>query len=50
MEEIGQLKRRLANVTVQGNRHYNPGWHLALDLQCMLTVAGQFRSGEPGSR
>ena len=26
-------------MTVQGNRQYNPGWHLALDLHSMLTVA-----------
>jgi len=36
---IEQLKSRLANVTVHGNRHFNPGWHLALDLQTMLTVS-----------
>jgi succinate dehydrogenase / fumarate reductase flavoprotein subunit len=24
---------------VIGNRQFNPGWHLALDLHCMLTVA-----------
>jgi succinate dehydrogenase / fumarate reductase flavoprotein subunit len=26
-------------VTVEGNRHFNPGWHLALDLGSMLTVS-----------
>ena len=25
---------RPRNVKVDGNRHYNPGWHLALDLHC----------------
>ena len=39
LDEIEQLRQRLGRVTVQGNRHYNPGWHLALDLQSMLTVA-----------
>jgi len=39
LDELAGLKRRLARVTVQGNRQYNPGWHLALDLQHMLTVA-----------
>jgi succinate dehydrogenase / fumarate reductase flavoprotein subunit len=26
-------------VRVEGNRHYNPGWHLALDLHSLLTFA-----------
>jgi succinate dehydrogenase / fumarate reductase flavoprotein subunit len=39
LDELGQLRERLSRVTVQGNRHYNPGWHLALDLHHMLTVA-----------
>jgi succinate dehydrogenase / fumarate reductase flavoprotein subunit len=25
-------------VSVEGNRQYNPGWHLALDLRNMLLV------------
>jgi succinate dehydrogenase / fumarate reductase flavoprotein subunit len=37
--EIEKLRARAAGVTVQGNRQFNPGWHLALDLHCMLTVA-----------
>ncbi len=39
LDGIEQLRRRLSRVTVQGNRQYNPGWHLALDLHSMLTVA-----------
>jgi succinate dehydrogenase / fumarate reductase flavoprotein subunit len=39
LEEIDQFRRRLARVGVVGNRQYNPGWHLALDLHSMLTVA-----------
>jgi succinate dehydrogenase / fumarate reductase flavoprotein subunit len=39
LDEIGQLAERLGRVSVQGNRQYNPGWHLALDLHNMLTVA-----------
>jgi succinate dehydrogenase flavoprotein subunit len=39
LDELAQLKERLARVTVQGNRQYNPGWHLALDLHHMLAVA-----------
>ena len=39
LDGIAQLRRRLARVSVQGNRQYNPGWHLALDLHNMLTIA-----------
>jgi len=39
LDELGKLRERLSRVTVQGNRQYNPGWHLALDLHHMLTVA-----------
>jgi succinate dehydrogenase / fumarate reductase flavoprotein subunit len=37
--ELERLKSRLACVRVEGNRHFNPGWHLALDLRSMLTVS-----------
>jgi succinate dehydrogenase flavoprotein subunit len=37
--EIGKLKERAANLTVEGHRQYNPGWHLALDLANMLRVS-----------
>ena len=37
--EIASLKERLARVTVEGHRQYNPGWNLALDLQSLLAVA-----------
>jgi succinate dehydrogenase / fumarate reductase flavoprotein subunit len=33
------MRERLQRVSVRGNRHFNPGWHLALDLDCMLTVS-----------
>jgi succinate dehydrogenase / fumarate reductase flavoprotein subunit len=39
LEIIQQLKRRAKDVRVEGNRHYNPGWHLALDLHSLLTFA-----------
>jgi succinate dehydrogenase / fumarate reductase flavoprotein subunit len=39
LEEIGRLGERLQHAHVQGNRQFNPGWHLALDLHNMLTVA-----------
>jgi succinate dehydrogenase / fumarate reductase, flavoprotein subunit len=36
---IMQLQGRAARVAVSGNREYNPGWHTALDLRNLLTVA-----------
>src|SRR4030095_4198975 len=30
LERIAQLKERALHVRVEGNRHFNPGWHLAL--------------------
>jgi succinate dehydrogenase / fumarate reductase flavoprotein subunit len=39
LEGIAKLQARAAKTGVQGNREYNPGWHTALDLQNMLTVA-----------
>ena len=38
-EAIGKLKERAARVRVAGNRHFNPGWHTALDLPSLLTVS-----------
>ncbi|MDQ6852065.1 MAG: fumarate reductase/succinate dehydrogenase flavoprotein subunit [Actinomycetota bacterium] len=35
---LQQLKQRASNVTVEGDRHFNPGWHVALDLRNMLLV------------
>jgi succinate dehydrogenase / fumarate reductase flavoprotein subunit len=37
--ELHKLKQRAAKVRVEGSRLFNPGWHLARDLQCMLTVS-----------
>jgi succinate dehydrogenase / fumarate reductase flavoprotein subunit len=39
IEQLDQLKRRAAMVGTVGNREYNPGWHTALDLSNLLTVA-----------
>jgi succinate dehydrogenase / fumarate reductase flavoprotein subunit len=39
LEIIAKLKKRTHNVRVEGNRQYNPGWHLALDLHSLLTFA-----------
>ncbi|MGH9573656.1 MAG: FAD-binding protein [Candidatus Acidiferrales bacterium] len=37
--ELQKLKQRAAHVKVEGSRLFNPGWHLAFDLQSMLAVA-----------
>jgi succinate dehydrogenase / fumarate reductase flavoprotein subunit len=39
LEEIEQLKARAKQLTVEGHRQYNPGWHLAIDLSNMLLVS-----------
>jgi succinate dehydrogenase / fumarate reductase flavoprotein subunit len=38
LEVITALKARVAGLSVDGHRQYNPGWHLALDLPHMLLV------------
>jgi succinate dehydrogenase / fumarate reductase flavoprotein subunit len=37
--KLDELSGRLERVTVEGNRQFNPGWHLALDLRSMLTIS-----------
>ena len=39
LEVIARLKQRLRNVSVEGHRQYNTGWHLALDLHSLLSFA-----------
>ncbi|HEY2043284.1 MAG TPA: fumarate reductase/succinate dehydrogenase flavoprotein subunit [Jatrophihabitans sp.] len=39
LERLVELKARARNVTVEGHRQFNPGWHLALDLQNMIVVS-----------
>jgi succinate dehydrogenase / fumarate reductase flavoprotein subunit len=36
---LDELKDRVTKVGAAGGRHYNPGWHLALDLRNMLVVS-----------
>jgi succinate dehydrogenase / fumarate reductase flavoprotein subunit len=38
-EKLGELDERASKVGVEGHRQFNPGWHLALDLESMLAVA-----------
>jgi succinate dehydrogenase / fumarate reductase flavoprotein subunit len=39
LKKLEALKQRAARVRVEGGRIYNPGWHTALDLASLLTVA-----------
>ena len=39
IEKIAQISARSANVAVAGDRKFNPGFHLAFDLDNMLLVA-----------
>jgi succinate dehydrogenase / fumarate reductase flavoprotein subunit len=39
LDKLGELKKRMHNVTVEGGRHFNPGWHLAIDMRNMLLVS-----------
>ena len=39
LETIAELKSQAQNASVDGNREYNPGWHTAMDLTNLLTVA-----------
>jgi succinate dehydrogenase / fumarate reductase flavoprotein subunit len=39
LDALKVLKERARQVSVTGNREYNPGWHTALDLQNLLTVS-----------
>jgi succinate dehydrogenase / fumarate reductase, flavoprotein subunit len=36
---LTELKERARNIAVVGDRDFNPGWHLALDLRNMLLVS-----------
>ncbi|MGV0801341.1 FAD-binding protein, partial [Mycolicibacterium elephantis] len=35
IEKLKELRERYKRVRVEGGRHYNPGWHLAIDLRNM---------------
>jgi succinate dehydrogenase / fumarate reductase flavoprotein subunit len=39
IEKLKELRERYKRVRVEGDRHYNPGWHLAIDLRNMLLVS-----------
>src|SRR3990170_5359560 len=39
LKEIEAFKVRAEQLSVEGHRQYNPGWHLAIDLRNMLMVS-----------
>jgi succinate dehydrogenase / fumarate reductase flavoprotein subunit len=39
VEALEDLKRRAESASVEGNRHYNPGWHTAVDLHNLLVCS-----------
>jgi succinate dehydrogenase / fumarate reductase flavoprotein subunit len=39
LDKLQELKARVHNVTVEGDRFFNPGWHLAIDMRNMLLVS-----------
>ncbi len=39
IDSFAQFHDRAGRVGVEGNREYNAGWHTALDLRNLLTVA-----------
>jgi succinate dehydrogenase / fumarate reductase flavoprotein subunit len=39
IDEIQVLRDRVSSARVTGNRKFNPGWHLAMDLHAMLAVS-----------
>ncbi|MFF0146302.1 succinate dehydrogenase / fumarate reductase flavoprotein subunit [Amycolatopsis sulphurea] len=39
LAKLGEIRERMKQVTVEGHRQFNPGWHLAVDLRNMLLVS-----------
>jgi succinate dehydrogenase / fumarate reductase flavoprotein subunit len=39
ISELGRLKEATSRAKVEGNRHYNTGWHECIDLRNMLIVS-----------
>ncbi|KUI37402.1 succinate dehydrogenase [Mycobacterium sp. IS-1496] len=37
--KLTELRERFKRMKVEGGRHFNPGWHLAIDLRNMLLVS-----------
>jgi succinate dehydrogenase / fumarate reductase flavoprotein subunit len=39
LDKIASFRERITAVSVSGGRQYNPGWHLAIDLNNMLLIS-----------
>ena len=39
LDKIRALKQRAARTKIEGNRQYNPGWHLTMDLHALLACS-----------
>ena len=39
LEKIGELRKRVSNLSMGGDRRYNPGWHAARDIRFMLRTS-----------
>ncbi|MEY8018429.1 fumarate reductase/succinate dehydrogenase flavoprotein subunit [Mycobacterium servetii] len=39
LDRLDKLRARFKNIHVEGERRYNPGWNLAIDLRNMLLVS-----------
>ncbi|MCK0177220.1 MULTISPECIES: fumarate reductase/succinate dehydrogenase flavoprotein subunit [Mycobacteriaceae] len=39
LSKLDELRERFKKMKVEGDRHFNPGWHLAIDLRNMILVS-----------
>jgi succinate dehydrogenase / fumarate reductase flavoprotein subunit len=39
LDKLTELRERYKRVRIDGNRPFNPGWHLAIDLRNMMLVS-----------
>jgi succinate dehydrogenase / fumarate reductase flavoprotein subunit len=39
LKELDRLKEAQGRCSIQGNRHYNAGWHESIDLRNLLIVS-----------
>ncbi|KAA0021735.1 fumarate reductase/succinate dehydrogenase flavoprotein subunit [Antrihabitans cavernicola] len=37
--KLDEIRERMKQMTVEGHRQFNPGWHLAVDMRNMLVVS-----------
>ena len=39
LRKLDEIRERMKNMTVEGHRQFNPGWHLAIDMRNMVLVS-----------